>query len=124
MRAIIAAIALAWLSGCATLSDDEIHQRACEICVTERPCQVPPELHLVEQGALTLPAPNVKLVHPKSGDPYFVMTEQDFYVWLDNNSQLANHIRECRTRVQMVKEYYEISIEPIRNHGKVPNIIE
>ena len=70
-------------------------------------CPVPPELQLVPQGDLTLPAPSSKLVKPKDGEAYFVLTQDDFYLWLDNNKQLEEYIRDCRKRVELVREYYE-----------------
>ena len=117
MRLITAILCVGVLSGCATAP-----QTACEMCAEKNPCQPPPTISLIPQTALTLPTPLATLVKPANGDPYFKLSENAFYVWVDNNQQLAEYIRECRTRTDKVIEYYEAGLKPLRerNSGKPP----
>jgi hypothetical protein len=102
MRQIIIAMAMLLMVGCATVTPIEV-------------CQVPPELKLVPQGSLTLPAPSVTLVTPEDREPYFVIEQMDFFLLLDNNKQVENYILESRERSVKIKKYYEDGIRDLRD---------
>ncbi len=102
MREIILVITLLVVVGCSTITPREV-------------CQVPPELKLIPQGSLTLPAPSVTLVTPEDREPYFVIEQLDFFLMLDNNKQVENYILESRERGKKIKQYYEDGIRDLRD---------
>lgn len=102
MRQLILAISILLMVGCASVKPIEV-------------CQVPPELKLVPQGSLTLPAPTVTLVTPEDREPYFVIEQMDFFLLLDNNKQVESYILESKERSLMIKQYYEDGIRDLRD---------